>query len=148
MCQTRLAQQPLLAGIKHLNRLEQVLARAEWNDPGIREGVVCDTGGTLIEGTMSNLFFVLDGVLCTPELTQCGVAGILRRWVLEAEECAGECVQVGRFSPQQLSQADEIFLCNSLIGIWPVIEYEGVELGIGKRTLALQSLLDKEYQGC
>ncbi|MBV1789901.1 aminodeoxychorismate lyase [Marinobacterium sp. D7] len=147
-CQTRLARQSLLAGIKHLNRLEQVLARAEWSDVVIREGLVCDTAGYLIEGTMSNLFFVLDGVLCTPDLTQCGVAGVLRRWVLDVTERKGEPVRVGSFTPDQLGRAEEIFLCNSLIGIWPVVEYEGVELKVGERTLALQMLLEKEYQEC
>ncbi len=82
VCATRLAEQPLLAGIKHLNRLEQVLARAEWNDPSIAEGVMCDMHGRVISATMANLFAVIDGVLVTPALDQCGVAGVARAEVL------------------------------------------------------------------
>jgi len=147
-CHTRLAQQPALAGIKHLNRLEQVLARAEWNTVDIREGLVCDTAGHLIEGTMSNLFFVLDGVLCTPDLSGSGVAGILRRWVLETSVHQGKPVRIGSFAPDRIRDAEEVFLCNSLIGIWPVVEYDGMAFSIGDRARMLQSLLEREYQGC
>lgn len=147
-CQTRLARQPLLAGIKHLNRLEQVLARAEWSDPQIREGLVCDTEGYVIEGTMSNLFFARDNRLYTPDLTQSGVAGILRRWVLANAAGLGYEVEVGQFTPDLVKDADELFFCNSLIGIWPVIECQGLSYKIGQVTRALQSALEREYHGC
>jgi 4-amino-4-deoxychorismate lyase len=74
VCQTPLACNPALAGIKHLNRLEQVLARAEWDDPAIHEGLMCDLDGRVKEGTMSNLFWVEDSQLFTPDLSRCGVA--------------------------------------------------------------------------
>ena len=83
LCETRLGIQPLLAGIKHLNRLEQILACAEWSDPAIREGIMLDANGQVIEGTMSNLFIVEDGVLYTPKLSLCGVSGVLRSVVLD-----------------------------------------------------------------
>jgi 4-amino-4-deoxychorismate lyase len=83
LCRQRLGQNPALAGIKHLNRLEQVIARGEWDDPGIREGLLLDGDERLVEGTMSNLFLVRDRVLMTPELVRCGVAGILRTVVME-----------------------------------------------------------------
>ncbi|MBR9883863.1 MAG: aminodeoxychorismate lyase [Oceanospirillales bacterium] len=145
-CRTVLAQQPLLAGIKHLNRLEQVLARAEWADTSIREGLVCDTAGNLIEGTMSNVFFVRDGVLCTPDLSQAGVAGVLRRWVIDMARKNGWPVRVGSFQFDDIESADEVFLCNSIIGIWPVVQFEDVCFTIGERSRTLQSLLEVEYR--
>lgn len=120
LCQTRLAQQPLLAGIKHLNRLENVLARSEWDTPEIAEGLMLDTQGNLIEGTMSNVFFVKQGVLCTPSLQQCGVAGIMRGLILATAQAEKIPCKIAEFSLNDLYAAKEVFLSNSLIGIWSV----------------------------
>ncbi len=125
VCSTPLGLNPLLAGIKHLNRLEQVMARAEWRDPAIAEGVMSDIEGNLIEGTRSNLFLVRDGVLLTPDLSRCGVAGIMRGAVLEAARRRGIRCVTGRLQRSHLEQAQELFLTNSLIGIWPVRRVEG-----------------------
>ena len=83
LCRIRLAPQPALAGIKHLNRLENVLARAEWNDATIAEGLMCDADDNVIGGTMSNLFLASGGKLLTPQLTRCGVSGVMRDLVIE-----------------------------------------------------------------
>jgi 4-amino-4-deoxychorismate lyase len=147
-CQTRLAQQPQLAGIKHLNRLEQVLARAEWQDPAIREGLVLDTAGHVIEGTMSNLFWISGNILHTPALNACGVAGILRRWVLTVAPTLGLETRLGQYRPDALDTADELFICNSLAGIWPAVQLEQRAFEIGPHTRALQALLNKEYELC
>ncbi|SEF92981.1 aminodeoxychorismate lyase [Marinobacterium lutimaris] len=144
-CTTTLAQQPLLAGLKHLNRLEQVLARAEWNAADIHEGLTCDTSGRVIEGTMSNLFFRIGEQWHTPSLENCGVAGILRRWVLERLPGLAGDVRMGEYSPAEVEAADELFVCNSLIGIWPVVELAGQHYEIGATSRHLQSLLNKEY---
>lgn len=120
LCETRLGSNPTLAGLKHLNRLEQVLARSEWDDPEISEGLMLDGHGLVIEGTMSNVFFVRNDTLCTPALTQCGVAGIMRELVLELAEKLGISTYMDDFTPIDIFQADEVFLTNSLIGIWPV----------------------------
>ncbi len=72
LCRQSLSEQPALAGIKHLNRLEQVLARSEWSDAAIAEGLMLDHAGRLIEGTMSNMFLVRGGTLYTPRLHRCG----------------------------------------------------------------------------
>jgi len=120
VCELRLAQQPLLAGIKHLNRLENVLARSEWDDAAIFEGLLIDTDGQVVEGTMSNVFYVRDGVLCTPMLDQSGVSGALRAWVMEKASESGRAVSETRPSLTELLDADEVFLCNSLIGVLPV----------------------------
>jgi 4-amino-4-deoxychorismate lyase len=120
LCTTRLGCNPALAGIKHLNRLEQVLARAEWNDPDIAEGLMLDAGGRIIEGTMSNLFAVLDGVLVTPRLDECGVAGVMRDVIIEWAHTSGLPVAERHLVDGDLRRAKEVFLCNSLIGVWPV----------------------------
>jgi 4-amino-4-deoxychorismate lyase len=141
MCVLRLGNNPQLAGIKHLNRLEQVLARAEWDDDGIREGLLLDQAGRVIEGTMSNLFLVKDGALLTPDLTRCGVAGIRRDIVLELARQSGLSTQVRDITHDRLLQADELFVCNSLIGIWPVIALNANRFPKGPVTAGLQSAL-------
>lgn len=123
-CDTLLSQQPRLAGIKHLNRLEQILARAEWSDEGIAEGLLCDNRGHLIEGTFSNLFLLQDGVIVTPDLTNCGVAGIMRQLVLDACDSAAVNYRIESLNTVQAKASDEIFLTNSLLGVWPVRQWD------------------------
>jgi 4-amino-4-deoxychorismate lyase len=118
LCGTRLAKQPLLAGIKHLNRLEQVLARAEWDDPAIDEGLMLDEDDRVIGATAANLFVVIDGVLATPALEGCGVAGVLR-----GELLARAPVVVRDIRIEELQEADEVFLSNAVRGIVPVGEW-------------------------
>lgn len=120
LCETPLAINPHLAGVKHLNRLEQVLARGEWDAPDIAEGLMRDTTGVLVEGTMSNLFVVRDATLYTPALEQCGVAGVMRAQVLREAERLGIPSRVSRLELADLEQADEAFFTNSIIGIWPL----------------------------
>jgi 4-amino-4-deoxychorismate lyase len=122
VCDTLLGSNPRLAGIKHLNRLEQVLARSEWNDDDIMEGLMLDQGGNLIEGTMSNVFVLLEGELHTPRLEQSGVAGIMRQIVMDHCEGIGSPVIERPISMDELGRAEEIILTNSLIGLWPVRE--------------------------
>jgi 4-amino-4-deoxychorismate lyase len=115
-CHTMLADQPLLAGIKHLNRLEQVLARAEWNDPAIGEGLLCDHHGHVISATAANLFAVVDGVLVTPSVERCVVAGLARAAMLEAFPYC----QVRDLPLEACLRACECFLSSSVRGILPV----------------------------
>jgi 4-amino-4-deoxychorismate lyase len=119
-CQLRLARQPALAGIKHLNRLENVLARAEWTDEAIAEGILCDMEGLVIGGTMSNLFAVAGDELVTPGLERCGVAGVTRERVMDAALQHGLPCRICDFTWAELLAADEIFLVNSVFGVWPV----------------------------
>lgn len=121
-CNLRLSTQPLLAGIKHLNRLENVLARNEWQDPQIREGLLLDQQGRLIEGTMSNLLLLTGQLLLTPALAHCGVAGVTRERILQSAVRLGWQVEIADVSVEQLLAADEVGICNSLIGLWPVRE--------------------------
>ena len=119
-CEIRLALQPRLAGIKHLNRLENVLARAEWDDGQIAEGLLSDTRGLVIEGCRSNLFILEQGRLWTPELDECGVSGVTREAVLECDAGHGLGCGAARIDRDRLEAADAVLLVNSLIGVWPV----------------------------
>lgn len=140
-CATRLAEQPLLAGLKHLNRLEQVLARAEWQDPACAEGLMRDSSGRVIEGVFSNLFVVRAGALLTPALDRCGVAGVMRAEVLARAEAVGVATQIGDLDYAALLAADEVFLCNSQYGIWPVVALDCHGWPVGELTRKLQGLL-------
>ena len=119
VCETRLAYQPMLAGIKHLNRLEQVLARSEWGDQ-YQEGLMLDHKGFVIEGTMSNLFGVCNDVLTTAPLDGCGVSGIQRQNVIDLARQRGLPMSMNAMTLPQVLNCDELFVCNSVIGIWPV----------------------------
>lgn len=142
ICDTRLCVQPVLAGIKHLNRLEQVLARAEWDNPGIHEGLMLDHTDHVIEGTMSNVFLACEGTLVTPTLTACGVAGIMRSVVLDLARQFDLPTEIRPVTLQQVRNASEIFVCNSLIGIWPVRVIDGLaDYPIGPLTLAFADAL-------
>jgi 4-amino-4-deoxychorismate lyase len=134
VCTTRLAEQPLLAGMKHLNRLEQVLARAEWNDPAIAEGVLCDARGRVISATMANLFAVVDGRLMTPAVDRCGVAGVARAEVLAVCPEA----EIGELTLEALLGASEVFLSSSVRGILPVCSLNGRDYVRGDMTRHLQ----------
>ena len=121
LCNQRLSCNPSLAGLKHLNRLEQVLARAEWQDDAVAEGILLDTQGNLIEAVFSNIFLIKNGELFTPDLSEAGVAGVMRRFIIETlAPQASLKVHVKRLAITDLLSADAVFLCNSLYGIWPV----------------------------
>jgi 4-amino-4-deoxychorismate lyase len=115
-CQTPLAIQPVLAGIKHLNRLEQVLARAEWTDPQIADGIMCDTEDRVICTTSANIFAFIGGRWLTPGVERCGIAGTARAWVLANAAGASEA----DLNSAEISRADALFLCNAVRGILPV----------------------------
>ena len=137
-CEQRLAINPALAGIKHLNRLEQVLARAEWQDDAIQEGLMQDYQGHVVEGTMSNLFFVKSGVLYTPPVNDCGIAGIVRQIVAELAVANDIAFAEMQTDNQSLLNADEVFVTNSVIGIWPVKKLGQQCFGVGKVTRMIQ----------
>ena len=119
-CSTTLAVQPLLAGIKHGNRLEQVLARLEWTDPATDEhvandGLLCDTDGRVVSAISANLFVLQDGYWSTPPVDRCGVAGVCREWALQALPASERILQ-----RDDVLAADAVFLCNAVRGILPV----------------------------
>lgn len=134
VCDLRLATQPLLAGMKHLNRLEQVLARAEWDDPAIAEGVLLDSSGFVVSAIMANLFAVVDDVLVTPALDRCGVAGVARAEVLATMPG----IRIGQLSLDQLLGAREVFLSSSVRGILPVRSVDDHQFSTGIMTRRMQ----------
>lgn len=140
LCRQRLAEQPALAGMKHLNRLEQVLARAEWSDPSIAEGLLLDTAGRLVEGVSSNVYVVCDGVVLTPRLHRCGVRGVVRELLLREAPAAGIALREADLSLDDLLRAAEVFLSNSVFGIVPVAKIDCLHKPRGDVTIALQNL--------
>lgn len=146
LCRLRLGLNPSLAGIKHLNRLEQILARQEWSEAEIAEGLLLDSSGYLVEGTLSNVFWLRDGVLQTPRLDRCGVAGVMRELVLELAGRVGLRVRQGRYRLPQMLQADEVFLTNSLIGLWPVRRFQEQQWPVGPHTRRLAAALEQAKQ--
>jgi 4-amino-4-deoxychorismate lyase len=120
VCETRLAAQPKLAGIKHLNRLENVLARMEWHNPDIAEGIMLDMHDNVVECTAANIFARFGGTLITPDLQQCGVAGTTRQRIIELAPILSLKPAVEAFRLEKLYQADEVVICNSLYGAWQV----------------------------
>lgn len=133
-CLTRLALQPLLAGLKHLNRLEQVLARAEWDDQQVPEGLMMDAEGCVVSGTQSNLFVIRGGELQTPAIDRCGVAGVVRDAVIDAARREGVAVRECRLGVQDVLAADELFLTSAVIGVWPVVALATQNWAIGPLT--------------
>lgn len=143
-CTLKLGHQPQLAGIKHLNRLENVLAARECQEVGAPEGILEDEDGFLISGTRSNLFWISNSTLYTPDLKRCGVSGVQRERVIDwaiANEMAHKIVSI-RMS--ELIDADEIFLVNSVIGLWPIRELPGYHRTIHPISWQIQKWLTDE----
>jgi 4-amino-4-deoxychorismate lyase len=149
VCATPLSTNPSLAGLKTLNRLDAVLARSEWTDGRIWEGLMRDVDGNWVCGTMSNLFLRRGGVLMTPLLDRCGVAGVMRRWVLERAGGLGLRAVERRIRWKDLQSAEEVFMSNAVVGIRSVRTIECARSGRlrfgGADTAAhLRSLLDEQ----
>lgn len=137
-CVQRLGLQPMLAGHKHLNRLEQVLLRRELAELGTDEALVCDLDGQVVEGVFNNVFLVRAGVLCTPHIRMSGVAGVMRSVLMEQASSTGVRVQQGQYTLDDFLKADEVFFCNSVNGIWPVRLLPGRQWQPGSVTRQLQ----------
>jgi 4-amino-4-deoxychorismate lyase len=120
MCTTRLGTNEALAGLKTLNRLESVLARAEWADVRVWEGLMRDTDDNIVCGTMSNLFIRRESTLITPPVDRCGVAGVMRRWVLEQASKLELRATMSRLRWDDVAGAEEVFMTNAIVGIVPV----------------------------
>ncbi len=120
VCETRLPAQPKLAGVKHLNRLENVLARMEWNDQNIADGILLGMDDNVIECTAANIFGRFGDTLITPSLAQCGVAGVTRQRILALAHTLSLKPSIETFNIEKLFTADEVIICNSLFGAWQV----------------------------
>lgn len=147
-CATTLARNPTLAGMKTLNRLEQVLARAEWSaEDAVDEGLMCNDRGEVVCGTMSNLFVVDNNYLLTPPVNESGVRGIMRTHLIKL--AAGLDIKVRETYLQRgdLLAADAAFLTNALRGIWPVAVIDGQAVPSNALVTRLQDALDDSFAG-
>ena len=136
LCRTRLGTQPALAGVKHLNRLENILGRAEWEGDAYAEGIFLDVNGNVIGGTMTNVFIVERGRLATPGLEHCGVAGVTRQLILDCAAANNVEYGVETIPLDRLMTADETFVVNTLIGAWAVHS-------IGDRTMRTGAMIHR-----
>ena len=142
-CHLVLAHQPRLAGAKTLNRLENVLARSEWDDPAIAEGLIADAEGRVVEGTMSNVFVAARGRVFTPDLARCGVVGAQRERVRELLREAQVHCEETEVRWTDIAAAEEIFLTNSLIGVWPVRQVDERGYAPGPIAARLRELIER-----
>jgi 4-amino-4-deoxychorismate lyase len=120
ICRTTLADQPALAGLKTLNRLEQILAANEAESALADEGLLCDARGNLVCATSANLFVVLDGIVVTPKIEGCGVRGVMRSTLLSLCQQHGIAHREDNVRPIDLTRASEVFLSNAVRGVRPV----------------------------
>lgn len=141
-CDVRLSRNAMLAGIKHLNRLEQVLAQREWDDPAIGEGLMLDTEGELVCGTSSNLFVVRNGALFTSDLRFCGVRGVMRAQVLHAAERLGVATHEEPLWPEDLLEASEVFVTNAVRGIRSIVALDSSSWPAGPMAGRLRQELE------
>lgn len=147
LCSLHLSSQPILAGIKHLNRLEQVLARAETDRAGLDEGLLLNARGCPVELTAMNLFARFADTLWTPALNECGVSGVMRRYLLETLlPTSGFKAAVSERPLSTLRDADEVFACNSVVGILPVRKLGLWQWPVGELTASLQQSVDELWQ--
>jgi len=143
ICKQGLAGHDSLSGIKHLNRLEQVLARLQCQAEGWDEGIMLDDQGSVIEGSMSNLFIWREDHLLTPSLQKSGIKGLCREIIIDLAAENGIAVEQTTFRLEDLANSCGMFVTNSLIGIWPVINFNGQQLAVCANTRLLQQKLEE-----
>jgi 4-amino-4-deoxychorismate lyase len=139
-CETPISVNARLAGIKHLNRLDNVLASAELGEL-YDEGFMMDPQGNVIEATMSNVFACIDGVLITPDLAHCGVQGIIRHKLLNIAAELGLQTRIRALQQHELQAAAEVFVCNSVLGVCPVTRVVEQDKKPGEITYMLDHAL-------
>jgi 4-amino-4-deoxychorismate lyase len=142
-CDIRLGRNARLAGIKHLNRLEQVLAQSEWREAEADEGLMLDTEGEVVCATSANVFVVRDGALVTPDLRFCGVQGVMRAQVIKAAAKLKLALSEEPLWPHDLATASEVFITNAVRGIRSVASLDSLqwnETGVATRLANALSL--------
>jgi 4-amino-4-deoxychorismate lyase len=141
-CTTRLGLNPHLAGLKHLNRLEQVLAQNEWQSGVHAEALMRDIDDNVICATAANLFAVIDATICTPRLDRCGISGIMRARVIEAAQALMLTTSERPLATSELPKASEVFITNAVRGIVPVTVLENHRWPVGPLTRQLARALE------
>ena len=146
LCQHPWGDNRALAGLKHLNRLDQVIARHEWHDDRFHEGIMLNQQGCVQSGVMSNVFIEQDGQFYTPTNDNAGINGIMAGQIQQLAKQLGLMVTSQPISLTMLEKADAVFLTNSLNGIWPVVKFDQVDYAIGPLTQRLQQALTPHIQ--
>ena len=123
-----------LSGIKHLNRIDSVMARSEWQNKEFFDGVLLDDSKNIIDGTMTNIFFSKNNILYTPDLKKSGINGIMRQVVIEKSKIFFNSVHEIQINKKNLKLYDEMFITNSIIKILPVKKLEKKEFSISQST--------------
>jgi 4-amino-4-deoxychorismate lyase len=140
LCDTRLSRNNQLAGIKHLNRLEQVLAAQELQAGNSEEGLLFDTENNLIETVSKNIFLIKKDILYTPKLTHSGVRGVMREYIINTIAPSLNITLVEQdISACELTDFDQAFVCNSVQGLWPLKSIGNKKLVIGSIIRSIQS---------
>jgi 4-amino-4-deoxychorismate lyase len=139
--QQRLGENEALAGIKHLNRLEQVLGQLELASCDADEGLMLSTAGNVIGGTSRNLFAVIEQQVVTPDLRRAGIQGVMRRAILDRCGALGLAVTEVDIAPAELLRARELFMTNALVGIQSVTELDRIPLASRDVAIRLRAAL-------
>jgi 4-amino-4-deoxychorismate lyase len=138
----RWGENPALAGLKHLNRLEQVLARRELAATGADEGLVLASTGRLVSGTMCNVFLYVDERWVTPRVDRCGIAGVMRAVVLREAARAGLSIDEVALDAAVLPRVSAAFFTNVRIGVSPVTRLDGRRLAVPPEVEALRAAIE------
>lgn len=144
LAKTRYSHNIMLAGIKHMNRLEQVLASNESHDESIAESIMLDVEGNVVEGTKSNVFICKDEIIITPELNACGIEGVIRDKVINFLKQQNIETEVRKLSLSELESADEVFLTNSILGVWSVKEFESISYQNNIVAVSIRKVLTEQ----
>ena len=141
VCKTRLATGSAFAGLKTLNRLEQVAAQSEVKEEGAYEGLTMDADGNLICGTMSNVFFIKDNCISTPPLDRCGVAGVMRQHIIDTLHEKGIQIDFRHTNLSDITSLDELFLSNSQFGVVPINKCGDNTWHVGEHVRTVMAIL-------
>ena len=141
ICKIRISAQPFLSKIKHINRLEQIIARSEWQNKSISESIMLDLNDNVIEGTMSNIFGVKKNIFYTPNIKFAGIEGIMRGVILKLLKKNKKKYIIKKITLKELLKFEEIFVCNSIFGIWSVIKISKKKFSFGEKTKEIINLL-------
>ena len=144
-CQHRLSENGALAGLKHLNRLDQVLASAEL-DETVSEGLMLDQQGYVVEGTKSNILFFEDGGIVSPDTRLSGVDGIARQYIFDHAATLGLRTRIGKIMPTAIASFKGMAITNSILGIWPVNKLDGISLPINSSVYDIQRMLIEQLK--
>ena len=142
-CKTKLYSHNRLFGLKHLNRLDSVLARSEWKDDFF-EGIFLDEKDCLIEGTMTNIFFIKGDTLITTPLNNTGINGILRQFLIEKTNKFFKKIIIKKVNKKMLNDFDQMFLTNSILKVVPVKSLGKKKFYIGENLKKLVNFFNIE----